>query len=479
MKRLFLLVAFVVPLECHFWAFCVTEDSKNNVDKTKLLNTSESKLVPEKPRWCEKLGCSCQKLKPPPKPKIFLTGFVNAQHCFDTRQVYSARDGEGLEYPLKQDVVACGVDANKQGSFSMFPFNVFLAMQAQGEPVLGTKKTYAIISTDFRGMDSSTIELLRMRDACIVFDWERTQLIVGQRLHPFFVEDCYPNTVAGGPMEVYTNIPLVRVTQCLNSKYSEPSDKLILVLAGTQCPASKSKGPIDDAPGTAFVRSTLVQRNGVMPIMQAQWRHYFGREHFFGIMIEGQRLRPRLKTAATPSYVEQCSAFTECLCGMYLKIASDCMSFKTKVSFIQDGSELGCMSGYAVEAQSSVSKRQKYTPLRSISAWFDFDFWPEQELNPGVVVAFSKNLGAGKRLFLDANKQPTVYCYGPGGSLGANIDTFFKLSPRLWITKGSIDCGLELDWTRACFGTLDEYGAVQDAVPVNNVRFQFSIFYNF
>ncbi|HBL98262.1 TPA: hypothetical protein DDZ86_01300 [Candidatus Dependentiae bacterium] len=470
MERLLHIGILALPFVCMLSAFGGDIEAEDQSDKPSI-------TFSEKIRWCDNLGCSCTKLEPTPKPTLILSGYVNAQQCFDTRQVYSSRDGEGLEYPFKKDIVACGVDANKQGSFSMYLFNVLLAFYACGKPVWGTKKTYAIISTDFRGMDATTIELLRMRDAYVVFDWERTQLLTGQKLHPFFIDDCYPNTVAGGPLEVFTNIPMVRLTQKLNGAYKKPSDNLIFTL-GTQCPATMSKSPTSDAPGTSFVRSTLVGRNGVMPILQVQWRHYFGTDNFFGIMIEGQRLRPRLKTAASIPYAEKCSAFTECMCGMYAKIVSDCAILKTKASFIQDGSELGFMGGYAVEDQASFSKRQKYTPLRSISFWFDVDFWPDQELSPGFIVAFSKNLGAGKLLFLDANKQPTIYCYGPGGS-AASIDTFFKVSPRLWFSKGVINIGAEIDWTRAGYGTIDEYGAVQNAVPVNNVRFQLSIFYKF
>ncbi len=500
MKRFLKIGAIVVPFCFVGLFFAVAEVPKSDPVKPKEV---PDKLVAAcKKSWCENLGCSCVKLKPPKKPVITISGFVDAEHCFDTRQVYGSRDGEGFYYPREKDLVACGVDANDQGSFSMFPFNVRLLFNIEGDPVGNMKRTYAVISTDFRGTAETTIELLRMREAYIVMDWERTQILAGQKLHPFCQDDCNPNTVSyskGGPMEIYTYIPIVRLTQSLNGSYEKPADQLFLILAGSQCPATQSKSPLTDAPNSSlatvptWASTTLVSRNAVMPIMQAQWRHYFGKENYFGVLIEGQRLRPRLKTVGIPvppttspniPYAEQCSAFTECMCAAYMKLASECVILRGKIGFIQDGSELGFISGYAVEAQASVSKRQKYTPLRCIVSWFDVDFWPDQEWMPGCVIGFSKNLGAGKKLLVNSKGQPTIYSSGPvtlayPGGEGASIDTLFKCAPRLWIKKGSVHFGLELDWTRAAFGTVDEYGVVQSATPVNNVRFQFSIFYRF
>ncbi|HBL98265.1 TPA: hypothetical protein DDZ86_01315 [Candidatus Dependentiae bacterium] len=502
MKQLIKISTGFVASVCILQICAADEASKKLADKTeKVLESAAVKPVKtpyEKTSFCEKFGCSCTKLKPHKKPVITISGFVDAEHCFDTRQVYGSRDGEGFYYPREKDLVACGVDANKQGSFSMFPFNVRLLFQIEGDPVANMKRTYAFIGTDFRGTADTTIELLRMREAYIVLDWERTQILAGQKLHPFCSDDCNPNTVSyskGGPMEIYTYIPIVRLTQTLNGTYEKPADQLFLILAGGQCPATQSKSPLTDAPGatsttvgTASAATTLVGRNSVMPIMQAQWRHYFGKENYFGVTIEGQRLRPRLKTVGTGSpvvpYAEKCSAFTECMCAAYMKLTSECAILRAKLAFIQDGSELGFISGYAVEDQASVSKRQKYTPLRSIASWFDVDFWPDQEWMPGAVIGFAKNFGAGKKLWLNANGQPTVYTSGPvsvanPGGTGATIDTLFKFAPRLWIKKGPVHLGLEFDWTRAAFGKLDEYGAVYGAVPVNNFRLQFSIFYRF
>ncbi|HBL98263.1 TPA: hypothetical protein DDZ86_01305 [Candidatus Dependentiae bacterium] len=171
----------------------------------------------------ENFDCSCLKLAPTSKPVITASGYVDIEHCFDTRQIYGFRDGESLVYPLKRDLCACGVDAHKQGAFSMYPFNVRLDLLIQPPPgvaVGNTKKTWACILTDFYGISDSITELLRMREAYVVFEWPESRLLVGQDLHPFFIEDCFPNTVSfsnGAPMEVSTYIPVVRFTQNLNS----------------------------------------------------------------------------------------------------------------------------------------------------------------------------------------------------------------------------------------------------------------------
>ncbi|HBL98264.1 TPA: hypothetical protein DDZ86_01310 [Candidatus Dependentiae bacterium] len=244
---------------------------------------------------------------------------------------------------------------------------------------------------------------------------------------------------------------------------------------------TKSQSPLFDAvTSPASVSSTLVARNGVMPVMHVQWRHCFGGDNFFGVLIEGQRLRPRLKTGTTPAFAEHDSAFTECLAGAYVRVGSDCAVLKAKAMFVQDGSELGLISGYAVEEMAPVSHKQKYTPTRSVAAWVDLDLWPDQKWVPGGVVAFAKNLGAGKRLYVNPSTgSPVVYGLGPVSGAASTIDIVFKVAPRLWIKRAVVEVGLEIDWTQARYGTIDEYGAVQNAVPVNNVRFQLSIFYKF
>ncbi|HBY05357.1 MAG: hypothetical protein UV38_C0003G0168 [candidate division TM6 bacterium GW2011_GWE2_42_60] len=413
------------------------------------------------------------------KPVISTAGFVCIDNCFDTRQTVSKREGHEFLYPKKWDCAACcndkgepWRDVNHQASYSIFPINARAKFRIEGEPIFCTDKTYAVVAADFRGVDDQTINLFRLRESYILFDWPKTDLLIGQTFYPLAIDDCGPNTVAyakSGPLDTWTFCPQIRLVQDLNSQWADPADRLTVAI-GSHGRITRFQTPNGS--------SAQALRNALVPIVHLQWRHYINKDCFIGLCLEEQRLRPLLKTVSPDAdgvyYDQRGTAFMEAHAAMYGQLKSDCLVLRGKVTFLQDGHELGYISGYAVESYNVDTKCQTFTPLRSISCWFDVDVFPENDCMPGCLVGFARNLGAGKPLYRDATTN-TLITYGDAVDIG----TFVKCAPRLWVHKGVLDIGAEVDWSRAWYGDLDDCGAVNQICHVDNLRFQLSLFYRF
>lgn len=413
------------------------------------------------------------------KPVLTFSGFVCIDNCLDTRQVIAKREGHELLYPKKWDCAACcndkggcWQDVNKQPAYFIFPINARAKVHIEGEPLFGTDKTYAIMAADFRGVDDATVNLLRLRESYILFDWPRTDLLIGQTLYPLAIEDCGPNTVAyakSGPLDTWAFCPQIRFIQDLNSRVANPADRLIFAV-GSQGRLMRSQTPNGS--------SAQALRNALMPIIHLQWRHYINEDCFIGICLEEQRLRPLLKTITPDAdgvyYDQRDTAFTEGHAAIYGLLKSDCLVLRGKFTFLQDGHELGYISGYAVESYNTETKCESFAPLRSMTCWFDVDVFPQNSVMPGCLIGFARNLGAGKPLYRDATTKKLI-TYGEAVDIG----TFIKCVPRLWIHKGDLDIGVEVDWSRAWYGDLTDCGAVNQTCYVDNVRFQLSLFYRF
>ena len=95
---------------------------------------------------------------------------------------------------------------------------------------------------------------------------------------------------------------------------------------------------------------------------------------------------------------------------------------------------------------------------------------------PGWFIGVAKNLGARTPIIqsivdTDGNVEKTIY------GTGTDLNYVFRVSPRIqWIVK-NFTFAVELEYTRAAYGTIDCDGDVINTVPVGNTRILVSLFY--
>ena len=102
---------------------------------------------------------------------------------------------------------------------SFYTFTTRLGIDMQG-PKIGKAKTSAKVEVDFGGFSASTT-MLRIRQAYVALDWERTRLLIGQTWHPLFgsvVPDVL-NLSTGAPFQPFNREPQIAFTwrHCLRS----------------------------------------------------------------------------------------------------------------------------------------------------------------------------------------------------------------------------------------------------------------------
>ena len=102
----------------------------------------------------------------------------------------------------------------------------------------------------------------------------------------------------------------------------------------------------------------------------------------------------------------------------------------------------------------------------SLAAWAEFHT-NAVRWQPGLFIAYGKNLGAGQTVA------------GPYYARGSNIDYAYRVSPRLVFNAGKFRLAGELEYTVAAYGTTNEKGYVSNPSEVGNLRFLLGVYYFF
>lgn len=392
-------------------------------------------------------------------------GFVGFESFLDTRQTLGKRDGHELWNPLPKVCCKGGGDATSRGDFFFIPFNDRLRLWVDGPAFFKSQKTFAYLEADFRGVDDAAVSQFRLRKAFIDFTWKSNELLVGQYFHPLFVYDCYPITVAystGDPLDCATFNPQVRFTQVLRFDGEKPKDEL-MICAVEDCRMARSNGP--DGFSVQYAKWAM------MPAFNITWRHLWGKSNMWGLAVNFRRIQPRLVT--NKEYCQD-SRVDFGIFSAYGKIVDSCIQFEGKINVVQGGEDLGYISGYAVESYDPETGRETYAPLRSISAWLDIHAFDECTWAPGLFLGVAKNRGADTTLYIDPETdQPITHANE------ARMSYLVRCSPRVWFKRKPLRMGFEVEVDWAAFGKLNDYGQVLDAVPVHNIRFLMTMYYDF
>jgi hypothetical protein len=323
-----------------------------------------------------------------------------------------------------------------------------------GPDALGAK-TSGLIEGEFFGMADSDINGFRLRHAYVKLNWAKTELLVGQFWHPMFVTESYPDVVSfntGAPFQPFNRSPQVRLTHWIGP--------LTLIATAAAQRDFVSNGP--DGASSAYARNAALPEFN----LRAQYAAKFesGNEMLLGFGGDLLRLKPRLATAA--GYRTGATLTSEA--GMaYFKFRSSGLTFKAEAVYGGNLHHLTMLGGYAVHEVTDPDKgTESYSPLNVVSAWGEIQTNGEA-FQAGLFAGYSKNLGAGTDVT------------GAGYARGANIDTLFRIAPRVLVNSGKLRLAAEIEYTSASYGTPDLRGVVRDAAAVANLRVLGAVYYFF
>lgn len=391
---------------------------------------------------------------------IQVSGYVKHESYWDTRQVFGARADQTLLFPEKKKLDSNCNDINAQGQYEMVAIQSRMRFSIFG-PQIKHAKTHGVIEFDFFGKDGIN-NIIRMRHAHLFLTWEKVEMLAGQAYHPLYVlYECEPRTLSfntGIPMETFSRNPQFRITWT-------PSPRVNFIF----CASTELDFPSDGPDGL----DTKYMRDAVVPMLDFQMQTHFS-EHLFGFGIDYKRIRPRLETLTG---VKANETLNSIIVIAYNALNWESFNTRTKFMFVQNPTDQNMTGGYAVHSVDPINDRRTYTNLNGIALWNDSDITKSKSVIPGWFIGFIKNIGSRKTILqnvVDSNDTITdKRIFG----IGTDLDYVFRVSPRIQWQVNNFMFGVEVEYTRAAFGTIDCDGKVINTDPVGNTRLLVTLYY--
>lgn len=368
-------------------------------------------------------------------------GFVRGDLFYNTRANVAPVDGNFYMYPLDRDYDDNGKDLNATPNGSFYTFTTRLGLDLTG-PMLGTARTSAKIETDFGGFSSSTT-MLRIRQAYVALDWEKTQLLIGQTWHPLsgIMPDVL-NLSTGAPFNPFNRSPMLRLQYTAGQvKFTGATVWQLQYL---------SMGPHGAS-------EDYIKNSGIPEV-------YIGMDYtpspgwILGAGGHAISLKPRtVSTVGTSRYKvnERMTAFSA---EAHLRYTGSNYVFAAKTILASAIDNSALLGGYGISSIDPANGKQEYTPFRHSTSWVNVTVG--QKWRGGIYAGYSKNLGTSDELASSA-------VYGKG----LDIDQLFMVNPSFSYNLSHWRLGVEYSLSNAQYGTLElSSGKVKDTHGVTNHR---------
>lgn len=386
--------------------------------------------------------------------KLSLFGYVKGEGIFDNRQNFTLRDGYILYYPLDHLYDPLGKDINARGDFDEYALQSRLDLTGVGPEIWCMQSSFKI-EADFVGRTDINIDSFDLREAFLELKSDTITFIAGQTWHPLCLPAESPDTVSyscGIPICPYAFSPQFRI------EYRQPHWDILTAICGF----------LGDRPFGPDLTGDKAFRDSKMPDLDLQVRFKWDTQNYVGATFDINRIVPRL--VSNLSYKEV-KPFTAVSANIFARVQYDDLVLYAKYIYSQDASLFELIGGYGVHNVDPATDIRTYAPLRTAAAYIELIRYGAFE--PGLFIGVVKNLGASTTLIPIIGGVPGVF------GLGTNISTVFRISPRARWYFDSFVIGMELEYTRASYGTISNTGKVINTHPVGNTRFLFATYYFF
>lgn len=393
---------------------------------------------------------------------IKFSGFVKNDFFIDSRQTICAREGHFLLWPAPQKLDMNGNDINSKSTYNILAIQSRLSGKISGPDAFGAK-TSGLLEGDFFAQANDNINLFRMRHAYVKLNWTHFEALAGYTWNPLFVTDCFPETVSfntGTPMQSFARNPQIRFT------YTTGNLK-ILAAALSQIDYT-SRGV--DGPNCKYLR------NSTVPDMHLQV-HYSVKnsETGTGFIIGGgmayKSIVPRLESQISADEIYKVDELVHGITAMaFSKITTKAVTLKIEARYGENIPDVLAISGFGVkEITDPVTGEQSYTPLKSMAFWGEI----HTNGNPQVGLFGGVLYNSGTK---EAMSDPSNAVYG----LAQDIQSMFRISPRIIYNSGKVRLALEMEYTQAAYGEeYNEFYLPNRTIAVGNFRGLLAIYYFF
>ena len=401
---------------------------------------------------------------------VKFSGFIRSDIFFDTRQVFSAREGAYLLWPERPRFDINGVDVNQNSSFNMLAILTRLTANISGPDAFGAK-TSGLIEADFFGQANDNISLLRLRHAFVKLSWTKTDLMIGQYWNPLFVTDAFPTTGSinsGTPFNSFARNPQIRITQ-------KAGDFTFIGAALSQRDFSSYASP---GGGGLSVNSSTYLRNASIPDLhfQIHFNHKSesGTAFLTGAGIAYKTIVPRLSAATTPApaFVEVDEKIGGLTALAFAKLTTKTVTIKAQYRYGENLTDVLTPGGYGVTGTTTPGGVElTYCPI-SISSYWGEIHTNGSKLQVGFFTGYLANNGTREVLSGTTN---TVY----GNSM--DFESMIRFSPRIALIRNKLKFSFEVEYSMTKWGdgTYDLKAMPQNITEVSNTRLLFTSVYTF
>ncbi len=332
----------------------------------------------------------------------------------------------------------------------MLAISTRLGIDFTGTPILGAKSS-AKIECDFAGI-STSYYLIRLRQAYLKLNWEKTELLVGQTWHPMFanLQPITPALSVATPFQPFNRSPQIRLNQKLNGNFT------FLTAASYQM-QYMTQGPLG--------ASASYMKTGLLPSLHIGF-DYKSKSIVAGVGVDGKSLKInniRFNSGAAVAY----AGYT-----------NKKIQVRAKSVLGQNMSEYMMLGGYGLSGFDVIANKAEYTNFNTSTSWLSIAYG--SKIQVGVYGGLSQNLGTNKDLLpVVLTGKLTAYGYGFYDSSQQIIDQLYRVAPHITYNLPNFRLGFEYELTSAKYGTIQTNGKVASPYMVNNHRAMATISYIF
>lgn len=376
--------------------------------------------------------------------KFKMYGFVRNDFFINSRQNVEVIDGIFHLFPKPVSLNAENTDINGVPQAEMLSVASRLGVDITGADILGAKST-AKIEADFAGFGVNVF-VLRIRQAHMRLNWQKSELLVGQAWHPLFgsVMPTGPSLNAGSPFQPFNRSPQVRLRYSLNPALS-------LTAAGCYQMQYVSQGP--NGPSSSYMKNSLLPDMFIgAESKNEQWTT--------GVALDVKVIKPDAETLTSATVMG------------YVQLITNKFQFKAKTLHGQNMSDYLMPLGYGIS--NVTDGKAEYTNFNVSTTWVNVVYGARWQ--SGIFLGYSQNLGTTKNLF---SNNGNFIAYGSGVFGQLMLDNMYRVAPHVSYNLPNMKFGLEYDLTGVEYGNLKANGRVMNSYFVNNHRAVASISYFF
>jgi hypothetical protein len=358
-------------------------------------------------------------------------GFIRNDFYLDTYKGANSFHDLFYLFPNYIGLDATGQDINKQTSANFLSIVSRIGVNVAGPNILGAKVT-GCLEADFAGKPE--IYLLRLRKAYMVFNWEKTSLLVGQNWHPFGGGEVFPTVPSlntGSPFRPFSRTPQIKLDY--KKGYWTTS------VSGSYQQQYVSYGPMG--------ASNMYKRDAVLPELVLGIDH--GKNGFnFGGNIDYNTIKPRVTTTGNDGKIYNSNQILSSFSYMvYGKYQHKNLTVLFQGFLGQNLAHLTMNSGYGVSSYNPVTGEERYTNYNGLYTMFNLTYGTKWK--PGILLGYAKNLGTSNPLYkftTSGIESATVW------GLATTVQNDYRICPFLSYSVNKYLLSFEYEMTTAQYG---------------------------